>query len=177
MVIATMHVIFHPFKQLTRCLLRLASRSRFPLTIRQTRSKRDLMAKTSHVCILTLAWAYVLAARWAEAVSRATAPRYTESSAAWKELDTTAGTDDGDGEITVDLGRVSNDATRWRAAVPAPNEGWGPWEKGNRLSDASNEKHQPIAPPLRIEKSDDIIAARPIRPAYQQHATAVPKSN
>jgi hypothetical protein len=74
----------------------------------------------NHLCILTLAWAYVLSARWAEIVPGATAPEYTDHSAIRED----SGTKDAGRCVRVDLGPASDDASRWWAAVLAPYQGW-----------------------------------------------------
>ncbi|KAK4043187.1 hypothetical protein C8A01DRAFT_43833 [Parachaetomium inaequale] len=77
----------------------------------------------NHVGILTLAWAYVLSARWAEVVPGATALHYTDSQAVFKQPGTT--TAGGClGEIPVDLRPASDSAARWWAALLAPSQGW-----------------------------------------------------
>ncbi|KAL2127532.1 hypothetical protein VTI74DRAFT_10581 [Chaetomium olivicolor] len=77
----------------------------------------------NHVSILTLAWAYVLSARWAEIVPGTTPLEYTESRAGWGQPDTTSSDASGN-EILVDLGPVPDVAARWWAAILAPNQGW-----------------------------------------------------
>ncbi|KAK3293703.1 uncharacterized protein B0H64DRAFT_218660 [Chaetomium fimeti] len=74
----------------------------------------------NHVGILTLAWAYVLAARWTEIVPGETVLEYTESRAAWEAP--AAGHDGG--EMVVNLGPVSDGAARWWTAILAPGRGW-----------------------------------------------------
>ncbi|KAH6869664.1 hypothetical protein B0T10DRAFT_541642 [Thelonectria olida] len=82
----------------------------------------------NHTSVLTLAWAYVLSARWTEVIPGASAIQYTDSQALWLDddgeflgvsSDTTA-----DGSTVIDLGDVTSDAARWWAAVLAPEEGW-----------------------------------------------------
>jgi hypothetical protein len=80
-------------------------------------------SQSNHVCILTLAWAYVLAARWADIVPGATPLEYTDSCAVWNESGTTSANGPG-GAFLVDLGPVSDGAARWWAAILAPNQGW-----------------------------------------------------
>ncbi|KAK4241624.1 hypothetical protein C8A03DRAFT_40980 [Achaetomium macrosporum] len=62
----------------------------------------------NHICVLTLAWAYVLSARWAEV-------------AVWKQP---GDADTRPRAISVELGPASDSAARWWAAVLAPNQGW-----------------------------------------------------
>lgn len=77
-------------------------------------------SQSNHVGILTLGWAYVLAAQWAEIVPGATSSlEYTGSSAGWNEPSVTSR-----GAISVDLGPASDGAARWWAAILAPNQGW-----------------------------------------------------
>ncbi|KAK3372353.1 hypothetical protein B0H63DRAFT_550902 [Podospora didyma] len=71
--------------------------------------------RKNHVCILTLAWAYVLSAQWAEVVPGATL-HYTDSQAVWKQSGGTTTTANGcPGEmITIELSPASDGAARWR---------------------------------------------------------------
>lgn len=69
----------------------------------------------SHLTILILAWAYVLAARWTEIIPGARPIRYTES-----RLNSVTNR----GKFNVSLGSASADAARWWEAVLAPGQGW-----------------------------------------------------
>ncbi|AEO59751.1 hypothetical protein MYCTH_2308269 [Thermothelomyces thermophilus ATCC 42464] len=80
-------------------------------------------AQESHLGVLTLAWAYVLSARWAEIVPGATGPEYTDSCAIWKNSGT-ASADLCARGIPVDIGPASDRAARWWAAILAPHQGW-----------------------------------------------------
>lgn len=86
--------------------------------------------KGDHTAVLTLAWAYVLSARWAEIVPGATV-QYTDRQASWlPDGDNTCmgitadGGTAGEDSIAIDLGDVSGAAARWWASVLAPDEGW-----------------------------------------------------
>ncbi|KAG6197529.1 hypothetical protein E4U10_008233 [Claviceps purpurea] len=76
---------------------------------------------SDHVCLLMLAWAYVLSQRWSELVPGAEAIEYTNSSAAFS--DSVGGVVETNGPV-VDLGVATDEAVRWWAAVLAPGEGW-----------------------------------------------------
>ncbi|KAG5966888.1 hypothetical protein E4U57_001591 [Claviceps arundinis] len=78
---------------------------------------------SGHICLLMLAWAYVLSQRWTELVPGAEAIEYTESSAALSLSDSVGGVVQTDDPV-VDLGVATDEAVRWWAAVLAPGEGW-----------------------------------------------------
>ncbi|KAM7191171.1 hypothetical protein V8F33_009042 [Rhypophila sp. PSN 637] len=82
-----------------------------------------LGGQRNHVCILILAWAYVLSARWSEVVPGTTTLHYTDSQAAWTQSGITTA-NGWPGVIHVELGPASDGAARWWAAVLAPNQGW-----------------------------------------------------
>ncbi|KAM5469221.1 hypothetical protein MauCBS54593_004574 [Microsporum audouinii] len=85
-----------------------------------TLADRDLDYRTwfnheeNHISILVLAWAYILSARWAELMPGSVV-EYNSDQVARGESDQDA--------ILVDVGNIDNGATRWWAAVLAP-EGW-----------------------------------------------------
>lgn len=81
----------------------------------------------NHTAVLTLAWAYVLSARWVEVMPVASAIQYTDRQARWGHSG--RGVDNDDNTVPmdstiIDLGDITNDAARWWAAVLAPDEGW-----------------------------------------------------
>ncbi|KAG6089462.1 hypothetical protein E4U30_008374, partial [Claviceps sp. LM220 group G6] len=70
---------------------------------------------SGHICLLMLAWAYVLSQRWTELVPGAEAIKYTESSAALSLSDSVGGVVQTDDPV-VDLGVATDEAVRWWAA-------------------------------------------------------------
>ncbi|KAK9442048.1 immunoglobulin variable region used by the ITC63B heavy chain [Metarhizium brunneum] len=78
--------------------------------------------ESKHMLVLTLAWAYVLSARWTEIIPGASNMTYTESVATRDSRDNAR---NGDGDLIVDLGDITYEAARWWAAILAPEEGWG----------------------------------------------------
>jgi len=74
----------------------------------------------NHVAVLSLAWAYVLSARWSNLVDRATPMAYTDVRAVWEA----AGTGGDAQSLIVGLGVVTAEAARWWTAVLAPGQGW-----------------------------------------------------
>ncbi|RTE68301.1 hypothetical protein BHE90_017322 [Fusarium euwallaceae] len=84
----------------------------------------------NHTAVLTLAWAYVLSARWAEIIPGGSAIQYTDRRARWLKGDGVSLSVENDENaapnelIVIDLGDATNDAARWWAAVLAPGEGW-----------------------------------------------------
>lgn len=137
----------------------------------------------SHVCILTLAWAYVLSARWAEVVPGTTTLHYTDSQAAWKQSGTTTA-NGWPGEIPVELGPASDDAARWWAAVLAPDQGWvtgisytggllpAPWSTNlvqtGKASFMLSRRSATAAPPSHLPPVSFSVAASYIS-AYSVH--------
>lgn len=78
----------------------------------------------NHVCALTLAWAYVLSARWAEILPGGRAEiQYTNSCVAWEPSATTSAVSCGKA-IPVDIGPAPDASARWWGAILAPNQGW-----------------------------------------------------
>ncbi|KAG6252574.1 hypothetical protein E4U24_000271 [Claviceps purpurea] len=75
----------------------------------------------AHICLLMLAWTYVLFQRWSELLPGAGAIEYTNSSATLS--DSVGGVVETNGPV-VDLGVATDEAVRWWAAVLAPGEGW-----------------------------------------------------
>lgn len=75
--------------------------------------------KDNHLILLTLAWAYVFSARWAEIVPGASV-NYTKNQASYRGGTGPLPTE----SLLVDLGNISSDALRWWAAVLSPGEGW-----------------------------------------------------
>ncbi|KAL5362703.1 hypothetical protein BJX96DRAFT_166867 [Aspergillus floccosus] len=73
--------------------------------------------RNDHLFILILAWAYVLSARWAEVMPKATF-QYSGTYATWTNGESVVES------VDVDVGDVQNDAARWWAAVLAPTPGW-----------------------------------------------------
>ncbi|EFY90715.1 hypothetical protein MAC_03295 [Metarhizium acridum CQMa 102] len=78
--------------------------------------------ESKHMLVLTLAWAYVLSARWTEIIPGASTMAYTESVAT---PDSRENAPNGDSDLIVDLGDITYEAARWWAAILAPEEGWG----------------------------------------------------
>ena len=74
------------------------------------------------MAVLVLAWAYVLSARWAEIIPRASAIEYLESVAPWNAKWT--GEEHGSLITAVDVGNVNDKAARWWSAILAPGQGW-----------------------------------------------------
>lgn len=72
----------------------------------------------SHITVLTLAWAYVLAARWAEVLSGTM--QYTDMKAPKAERHEQTNLT----SCTVDIGTASHASVRWWAAVLANGQGW-----------------------------------------------------
>ncbi|EFE39944.1 conserved hypothetical protein [Trichophyton verrucosum HKI 0517] len=66
----------------------------------------------NHIAVLVLAWAYILSARWTELVSGAVLEYNNNSQIV-----------DGDHVISVNTGKVNDDAARWWAAVLS-QDGW-----------------------------------------------------
>lgn len=80
--------------------------------------------------MLILAWAYVLSARWAEIISRASPIAYTDSLALWA-LDETEPAKDA---MVVQLPpNTKADTARWWAVVLAKGEGWSASLRNSRL--------------------------------------------
>lgn len=74
-----------------------------------------------HISVLTLAWAYVLSARWTQIIPGASTIEYTDSLA----MSTDRGDmENGGSDSVIDIGDVTDEAVRWWAAVLAPGEGW-----------------------------------------------------
>lgn len=69
-----------------------------------------------HVAILTLAWAYILSARWTELIPGAKGVHYTETSAMSSRKDFPI--------TSVSIMTTSGQAARWWQAVLAPGQGW-----------------------------------------------------
>ncbi|KXJ86567.1 hypothetical protein Micbo1qcDRAFT_236875 [Microdochium bolleyi] len=115
--------------------LHLVAASARPTTIRPTADESQAFLsrlpgkRGAHITVLVLAWAYVLSARWAETVVRATPPAYTRSQA---PIESCHLKDDSRDERTAASNRVivqlghgaTTDASRWWAAVLAAGQGW-----------------------------------------------------
>jgi hypothetical protein len=81
--------------------------------------------ENDHVTLLVLAWTYILSARWAELIPGACGPDYSEFKAGWDDQSTIFDeAPTGSSTLNVDLGDISDDAARWRAAVLALEGGW-----------------------------------------------------
>ncbi|KAK3897360.1 hypothetical protein C8A05DRAFT_47993 [Staphylotrichum tortipilum] len=93
--------------------------------------------KGNHVAILTLAWAFVLSTRWAEALTghergeRRASISYTGGRAPWRQPGE-LGDGGRDDEIVVDLGPAEEPAIAWWSVVLAPGQ---PWTVGIRRGD------------------------------------------
>ncbi|KPM35998.1 hypothetical protein AK830_g10567 [Neonectria ditissima] len=77
-----------------------------------------------HLVVLTFAWAYVLSARWAEIIPRASPPEYTTNQAPWTTHPVSNEATENGQPMMVELGNLTNEEARWWAAVLAPGEGW-----------------------------------------------------
>lgn len=77
-----------------------------------------------HVPILTLAWAYILSARWAELIPGARRPTYSSHGYQQNDGNGTMGLEDHNMPIVVDVGDVDEDAARWWKAVLSVDCGW-----------------------------------------------------
>lgn len=124
-----------------------------------------------HIPILTLAWAYVLSARWAEIIPEANM-EYTTSCAPTFSLNEIPDSN----TSAIQLGDVTDRALRWWQAVLAPGEGWNasvlqnnrnlkaPWSVSLQLSENSmilQGKPSILgdsAPPSSITATDYILA-------------------
>ncbi|KAI1661132.1 hypothetical protein F4813DRAFT_399203 [Daldinia decipiens] len=77
----------------------------------------------NYIAVLTLAWTYILSARWVEVMSEPCSLVYSSNSAADYEDSMTSSEVDQD-VVSVDIGDVSSDKFRWWAAILAPEHGW-----------------------------------------------------
>ncbi|KAF5019750.1 hypothetical protein F66182_8235 [Fusarium sp. NRRL 66182] len=124
--------------------------------------KRD-----GHLVVLMFAWAYALSARWAELIPRASPMEYTTSQASWATQTAFDESNGNGGSMIVELGKPTEEAARWWAAVLAPGEGWKvsiPHERCRLLSPWSvtkdfNNISIVLAGPLGYMSSDPTSAA------------------
>ncbi|KAI1369485.1 hypothetical protein F5Y08DRAFT_325161 [Xylaria arbuscula] len=82
------------------------------------------LQEDSHLTVLVLAWAYVLSARWAEIIPRASAIEYLESMAPWNFKPTGEQKEGNLPTVVLDVGDVNDKAARWWSAILAPGQGW-----------------------------------------------------
>ncbi|KAI1421060.1 hypothetical protein F5Y12DRAFT_65640 [Xylaria sp. FL1777] len=121
--------------------------------------------KHNHIAILVLAWAYVLSARWAEIIPRASALEYSESLAPCKARPTREKNDSNATSAVVDIGNANDKAARWWAAVLAPGQGWKgriPHERYSLQPPWSLELEAPIRFVLSgADVSEEFISSSP----------------
>lgn len=102
----------------------------YPITIslESNHSAPDLFtSRGNHIPVLTLAWAYVLAARWTEIIPGASV-EYTGRLATPRDRGNVS-------PLVIDVGNVGQEAARWWAAILAPADGWNAciWHRGRPL--------------------------------------------
>ncbi|OAQ71020.1 immunoglobulin variable region used by the ITC63B heavy chain [Pochonia chlamydosporia 170] len=116
-----------------------------------------LNTKSNHVPVLTLAWAYILSARWAELIPGAHGPTYNNTD----QLNggsTSRGPEGNDAPIVVDVGDVDGDAARWWTAVLSTGAGW--------TASIRNNKGFPLYAPwaVRIQPHPTFLISANTRP-------------
>ncbi|OAA35160.1 hypothetical protein NOR_08083 [Metarhizium rileyi] len=77
----------------------------------------------NYVAILTLAWAYILSARWVEIIPEPCSIGYTESCAPY-DHDATKKSRNSADTIEINIGAASREETRWWAGILAQGQGW-----------------------------------------------------
>ena len=78
-----------------------------------------------HITLLILAWTYILSARWAEIIRRASGPEYNNCEAEWDDKNIPfERAPNSSTTVIVGLGDIDDDAARWWAAVLALEGGW-----------------------------------------------------
>lgn len=114
----------------------------------------------NHISVLTLAWAYILSARWAEIIPGVCGPFYTEvgvgqngSASPTPESKTTPASS----ILTIDVGDADDDALQWWNNLVSPEQGWDTSvqnAKGNALCSPWSTRLQSSRPPLRFSRQN-----------------------
>ncbi|KAG8411854.1 hypothetical protein J3458_015150 [Metarhizium acridum] len=90
-----------------------------------------LSVKSNHVTILTLAWAYILSARWAELIPGARLPTYNHHQDQSNAANKLRRLEDDSSPVVVDVGDVDEDAAWWWTVVLSTEDGWKASMKSN----------------------------------------------
>ena len=78
----------------------------------------------NYLSVLTLAWAYILSARWAEIMPEGASLVYTDNTADDSATDAQTVPLHDHKNLEVDIGDAGSDEARWWAAVLSPGRGW-----------------------------------------------------
>lgn len=117
-----------------------------------------ICSKSNHVPILTLAWAYILSARWTELISGARAPAYSNHEGQPSTGTMSRELEQGTSPIVVDVGDVDGDAARWWTAILSADGGW----YASIQSDTGFNLHSPWA--IRTQPGSTFHVSAKIQP-------------